>query len=85
MSVLVLERPRKTNTSHRQLNIGRQGLQLAAIIAAQLPEQRDEADAVLGYAVKIVREWLDSDPGSRAASPLAGGFAVKTLKDAGGE
>jgi hypothetical protein len=59
MRVVILENQRKPDTSRRRLDLGRQGLQVAALIAAQLPEKPDEAREVLECAVKIVRDWLD--------------------------
>lgn len=61
MQVVALENSRKTDALHRRLDLGRQGLQVAALISAQLPEKQDEAIEVLEYAVKIVRDWLGSD------------------------
>lgn len=56
MGVVALER--KKTGPDRQMELGRQGLQLAAMIAAQLPDNRDEAAAVLDSALDAVGDWL---------------------------
>jgi len=61
MQVIALDRAKK-ETRHHRMALGRQSLQVAALISAQLPDQREDAIVVLDQAVKIVREWLESGP-----------------------
>jgi hypothetical protein len=85
VQVFVLEKEKKSKLSAHRLHVGRQGLQLAALIAAQLPERRDEAQEVLDYAVKIVREWLESDDELRPATALGRTSSMKPFQDTGRE
>lgn len=84
MQVIALERLTKP-APKRRLELGRQGLQVAALIAAQLPDQREDALAVLGHAVRLVREWLDTDGESGAAGALSAADAPKRVRDDRGE
>lgn len=85
MQVIPLERLTKT-APQRRLELGRQGLQVAALIAAHLPDQRDDALAVLDRAVRLVREWLDTNGESGPARALsATSDAAKRVRDDRGE
>jgi hypothetical protein len=64
VQVIALQRPTTKSDTQRRLTLGRQALQVAALISAQLPDQREDALIVLGHAVRIVREWLEADGGS---------------------
>jgi hypothetical protein len=64
VQVIALQRPTTKSDTQRRLTLGRQALQVAALISAQLPDQREDALVVLGHAVRIVREWLEADGAS---------------------
>ncbi len=66
MGVVALER--KKIAPDRQMDLGRQGLQLAAMIAAQLPDNREDAATVLGIALDVVNDWLRMKIQSRECS-----------------
>ncbi len=81
-----LERTRKPRASERRLAMGRQALQIAALVSAQLPDDVEEATEVVEHAMRIVRDWLersvDSGPSPTPLPPRRG---VYRLKDHGRE
>lgn len=46
------------STNSRRLFVGRQAIQLAALIAAQLPENRAEALEIFENSMEILKRWL---------------------------
>lgn len=81
MGVVALER-RNASSEHR-LGLGRQGLQVAALIAAQLPDHREDALAVLDHAIRIVRDWLETAELGPTAGFLASGGSEGVRNDSG--
>lgn len=85
MGVIALERMRKPTTSQQRMALGRQALQVAALISAQLPDNREDAQIVLDHAVRIVRDWLGADAGSGSPGGSPAGGGLHGLGDDGGQ